>query len=168
MTRYSYSPAVAIDISGNLVTSGSGLIYAVDDTGGSSPLPIRDQNGTVISGGLEVTPLRLVPGFLLDDYPQVMWRSGSIAIPLSADGARVPEGGSRGQVLAKDSAEDYSVGWVDPPTGGGTVRSGTMVSTYEVNGKYTRPTTDPTVCVVFTGVSDPGTTALENDRWERI
>lgn len=119
MTTYSYSPSVAIDVNGNLVSSGNGLIYAISDTAGVNPLPIKDENGVTISGGLEVTPLRLIPGFIIEDAPMVLWRSGSVTVPLSADGARIPPGGSTGQHLVKASAVNYDVGWSDPPAGGG-------------------------------------------------
>lgn len=125
MTIFSYSPAVAIDINGNLVTSGTGLIYAVSDTAGVNPLPIKDENGTVITGGLDVTPLHLIPGFTIEDAPQVLWRSGSITIQLDADGARIPPGGAAGQLLAKNTQGDYDAGWVDPPVGGGGGGGGT-------------------------------------------
>lgn len=169
MTVYSYSPKVALDITGNLVQSGKGNIYAVSDTGGLNPLPIRDAGGTPIVGGLEVTPLRLIPGFLLDDEPAVMWRSGAIVIPLEADGARIPRGGNAGQSLVKSSGNDFDVAWGAAAGGGagGDTVSG-MVPVYEVNGTYTRPSNSTAISVVFTGVSDPGPVALENDRWERL
>lgn len=52
--------------------------------------------------------------------------------------------------------------------GGGTAAPNTMVSVNEVGGSYTRPTSNPAIVYVFVGASDPGSKALENDRWERI
>lgn len=172
MTLYSYSPKVALDINGNLVQSGKGSIYAITDTAGATPLTIKDANGSVITGGLEVTPLRMIPGFTIDDHPAVMWRSGAIVIPLEADGARIPRGGGLGQSLVKASANDFDVTWGAAAGGGGvgdggTVTSG-MVPVYEVNGTYTRPSTSTGISVVFTGKADPGPVAQENDRWERL
>lgn len=166
MTLYSYSAKVALDINGNLVQSGKGNIYAITDTAGATPLTIRDANGSVITGGLEVTPLRMIPGFTIEDQPAVTWRSGAIVIPLEADGARIPRGGGLGQSLVKASANDFDVTW-GAAAGGGAATSG-MVPVYEVNGTYTRPSTSTGITVVFTGVADPGPVALENDRWERL
>lgn len=169
MTLFTYSPKVAIDIFGALVQSGKGNIYAPTDTAGATPLAIKDASGSAITGGLEVTPLRMIPGFTIEDYPVVMWRSGAIVIPLEADGARIPPGGTPGQTLVKGSANDFDVAWGAPASGGGggTVTSG-MVPVYEVNGTYTRPSTSTGISVVFTGKADPGPVAQENDRWERL
>lgn len=170
MTIYPYSPTIPIDINGNLVVSGSGNIYDPDDVDGLDPLIPLGANGLALpSMSLEITPLRLIPGFF-QDRPVVVWRSGSAApVVLEAAGARIPPGGNPGEVLKKLDQEDYSVEWgVDGGgSGGGSATSG-MVPAYEVGGKYVRPTQDPGVCVVFTGFTDPGAVAFENDRWDRL
>lgn len=48
------------------------------------------------------------------------------------------------------------------------IPSGVMIAVNEVGGTYTRPTDSPHIVCVFTGVSDPGAVALENDRWEKL
>lgn len=133
MTLYNYSPSVAIDVLGNLVTSGTGLIYAVEDTAGVNPLTLLDPNGNPMVGGVDVTPLHLIPGFAVEDAPVALWRSGSVSIPLSADGARIPGGGTTGQMLVKNSPSNYDVQWADAPTGGG---GGTGGGTGAGNGDY--------------------------------
>lgn len=45
---------------------------------------------------------------------------------------------------------------------------GTMIVCTESGGGYVRPTSRADIVVVFTGASDPGAVALENDRWERL
>lgn len=149
MTLYFYLPSTAIDINGNLVTSGTGNIYAPDDAAGANALPIKDENQMAINGGLTVTPLNLIPGFALEGYPVVLWRSGSIVIPLEAAGARIPRGGTTGQVISKASVDDYDVAWIDPPasSGGGGGGGGTGVS----NGDYwNRQQTVPVVTISAT------------------
>lgn len=46
--------------------------------------------------------------------------------------------------------------------------AGTMIACNESGGNYVRPTSRADIVVVFTGASDPGAVALENDRWERL
>lgn len=46
--------------------------------------------------------------------------------------------------------------------------AGTVVNVSESGGTYTRPTARTDICVVFTGTSDPGSAALEGDKWDRV
>lgn len=122
MALYEYLPTVPIDVEGNLWRGGgSGALYLATDTQGTTPLTPRDANGTPFPGGLvTITALGMIPGFFIDDYPVVMWRSGTAPpVPLEAAGARIPRGGTAGQVIRKSSAVDYAVEWGDAPSGGG-------------------------------------------------
>ncbi len=49
-----------------------------------------------------------------------------------------------------------------------TVPAGTMFAVNESSGTYIRPSSRSDIIFVFTGVSDPASVALENDRWERL
>jgi hypothetical protein len=50
------------------------------------------------------------------DGPTVQSQLGQLATAAD-DVVSVPPGGSTGQILAKDSATDYDISWVDAPTG---------------------------------------------------
>lgn len=45
---------------------------------------------------------------------------------------------------------------------------GSTVNVKEVGGAYTRPTARTDICVIFTGVSDPGSVAIDGDKWDRL
>lgn len=85
------------------------------------------------------------------------------AIGAAASSAAVPSGGTTGQVLAKTSATNHAVAWVDPPAGGGgpvdwddlpagstqTVRWGGTA------WPATRPTSRTDVTIIFRGGTTP-------------
>lgn len=86
-------------------------------------------------------------------------------------GSGVPDGGTTGQALVKNSSVDGDVIWSDvapPSIPYSALPSGVMLNAVEVGGTYIRPTSRSDISVVFLGISDPGTIALENDRWDRI
>lgn len=115
-----FPPHVALDINGDLAR-GSGNIYAAGDTAFATPLVPRSADGALMDATITITPLNMTPGFQLEDHPVVYWRSGNAApVLLEAAGARIPAGGSAGQVVGKASSTDFDVAWVDPPAGGGT------------------------------------------------
>lgn len=93
-------------------------------------------------------------------------------LEVGADPADVyPPGGITGQALIKKSNANYDVKWgtVAGGGGGGYGGAGTMVAVYQrTDGTYQRPTTDPTIRVLFIGTEDPGTTSFENDLWGRL
>lgn len=77
MVTYIYRPQAAIDASGELVTAGSGQVFAAP-TGGS-PLTVRNSAGvnvtTIAVSGIGQTEL-----FEIDDYPELYWRSGGYVV----------------------------------------------------------------------------------------
>lgn len=106
-------------------------------------------------------------GWVVEQILQRVGTNGGGASPGLGSGTAengIPVGGVTGQMLVKRSNFDFDAEWTNPASGGG----GTIIPAYESGGKYTRPTTDPNICVIFTGASDPGSVALENDRWERL
>lgn len=160
---------LAVDEQGNIARDSVGRLYDVSDTTRARPLAVTDLNGVPFpDNAVPTSAIGVIAPFRVDGHSVVSWVSGQYRMDIPAIDA-VPRGGSYGQVLGKASSEDFDFSWMSPSeAGGGSSGGGTMIPAYEANGKYTRPTTDPKICVIFTGSSDPGSVALENDRWERL
>lgn len=158
-----YPSLLAVSDTGQVLPLASGQIYDIDDFTAARPLQITDLNGTPIAGSvLQSAPNGVLPRFRENSTRTVVsWVSGPHRMDIPCLDM-VPPGGRAGQVLVLGQSGTFV--WADNVAGGG----GTMVPAYETNGRYTRPTTDPNICVIFTGVSDPGSVAKENDRWERL
>ncbi|GJF04977.1 hypothetical protein [Pseudonocardia sp. D17] len=88
---------------------------------------------------------------------------GTTSTTVAAGNRGVPSGGTGGQLLAKTSATDYALGWVDPPSAGGGGSSPLSVAGVVPSGSVTPSivhnlgTTDVTVWVreVATGIWTP-------------
>lgn len=48
------------------------------------------------------------------------------------------------------------------------IPAGSVLNVKETGGAYTRPTARTDVTVIFTGVSDPGSVAIDGDKWDRL
>lgn len=119
MTTYVYSPRSAVTIAGLLAPVGaSGQIFASSDLNQTSPLTLTDANGVQIPN-IIVSPLGMLGGFRVEDQPTVVWKSGPYTAMLEADGARIPQGGTAGDVLVKTTGADFAVGWAAAPASGG-------------------------------------------------
>lgn len=119
MTIYTYSPRSAVTIAGLLAPIGaSGQIFASNDLTQSTPLTLTDANGVQIPN-IVVSPLGMLQGFRVDGHPTVVWKSGPYTAMLEADGARIPLGGTAGQILTKASGTDFDVVWSAAPASGG-------------------------------------------------
>lgn len=91
-------------------------------------------------------------------YTRTTWVNGPAGgTPISAAGLNNMEVGieeAHAAIAAIEAAEAL------PP--------GSVMYANEVAGTYTRPTARTDICVIFTGVADPGATALEGDKWDRL
>ena len=45
--------------------------------------------------------------------------------------------------------------------------AGSVLTVMESAGTYTRPTARADLCVIFTGASDPGSVAVDGDKWDQ-
>jgi hypothetical protein len=97
MTWYVYPSMVAVDATGNVLRSGSGQIFAESDESGTTPLPLRDLNGLTITE-IQINDLGLTESFQVEQ-PEVVWRSGSFAVPLSS-----PKGMREAAEMAQEAA----------------------------------------------------------------
>jgi len=77
VVTYIYRPQAAIDSTGELVTSGSGQVFAAP-TGGS-PLTVRNSAGVNVTT-ISVSPIGQTELFEIDDYPELYWRSGGYVV----------------------------------------------------------------------------------------
>ena len=83
MTTYTYRSQVAIASDGTLATSGVGQVYAIDDTGFTTPLTVSlpgDTEGTDVG----VNELFLTQTFTIEDHPELWWVSGSFVVHLAS------------------------------------------------------------------------------------
>jgi hypothetical protein len=78
---YAFRPMPAIDQSGELVTSGSGQVYAAA-TGGS-PLTVRNEAGVSITD-IPVSSLGMTSYFEHDTIPEMYWRSGDFVVHVAS------------------------------------------------------------------------------------
>lgn len=118
-----YVSRVVVDSEGVPLQNAVGQVFAISDTENTSPLDIYDAGGSSFSldelksNGDGVTPEFNTPG-----QPHVKWVSGPYTVDmLSWD--TIPDGGGTGQVLAKNSDDDYDLEWVNQGSGlpeGGT------------------------------------------------
>lgn len=106
-------------VTGVLAQGLVGSVYAVTDTGFTTPLDIFDSGGSAFAGNQLVSgPNGVLPEFSCPGYLVVRWKSGEYTMDIPCVD-QVPAGGATGQLLAKLSAGDYDLGWVAPPSGGG-------------------------------------------------
>lgn len=146
MTDYIFDGIVALNPATGLPEpNGTGQVYALADTGLTTPLTVRSLSGitttTVTSG-----PLGAVTVFVTEDHPRVRWVSGGQQIVLTSfdglladaiaarqaaigaltelqafvgehEGIDFPAGGAPGNVLTLDSAGERR--WLPPTEGGG-------------------------------------------------
>lgn len=84
MTTYTFPSYPALDpTTETLVRGASGQVYDINDTSGTTPLSITDLNGLPLSE-VKTTEQGVTDSFRVEDHPEVIWRSGPYAIPLSA------------------------------------------------------------------------------------
>lgn len=169
MALFTYAPNAVLDpVTGEPILLGNGKVYLPNDAGFTSPLI------TTKPSGATTTEVQVRNGasesFMLDDVMACIWvddENPSLTSALQPILPGVPAGGSMGQVLGKTTNSDYDLEWVDGPAGGGG-GPGSMIVVNQSGTSYTRPSSDPNIVYVFTGTADPGSVALENDRWDRI
>jgi hypothetical protein len=77
VVTYIYRPQAAIDANGELVTAGSGQVFAAP-TGGS-PLTVRNSAGLNVTT-IAVSSIGQTELFEIDDYPELYWRSGNYVV----------------------------------------------------------------------------------------
>lgn len=115
-------------------------------------------SGAALPNPIQVNAQGIGPAFSHATIDRVAWTAGGLSGYFTSY-----EGLKQVATDAATAAQDLLV-----QAQSGAFASG-MYPVYEVNGTYTRPTTLPShVSVIFTGVSDPGSLAHENDRWERL
>lgn len=84
MVAYTFPSYPALDpTSETLVRGASGQVYDINDTAGTTPLSITDLNGLPLSE-VKTTEQGVTAPFRVENKPEVIWRSGPYAIPLSA------------------------------------------------------------------------------------
>lgn len=134
MPYFTFPAFVAVDPTNpqNAVAAAVGQVYATSDTAFSTPLPITDLNDNPLTE-LTSNEIGLVPAFRADCAEGlVVWGSGAFGVPLMAPQAIlsaaeaaaaaataailsvVPEGGTVGQVLTKDSSTNFDTSWQTP------------------------------------------------------
>lgn len=77
MAWYPFPPTAALNTEGELAQSGSGAIYALDDTGFTTPLTVRDASGASITS-VTVSSIGVHQWFEVEDHGAVWWKSGSL------------------------------------------------------------------------------------------
>lgn len=103
MTTYTFPSYPALDpTTETLVRGASGQAYDINDTSGTTPLSVTDLNGLPLSE-IKTTEQGITDSFRVVDHPEVIWRSGSYAIPLSAPKA-MREAAEAAVVAAEASA----------------------------------------------------------------
>lgn len=70
----------------------------------------------------------------------------------------LPAGGTTGQVLAKASAADYDVEWVDAASGSGTVTSVSVVTANGISGTVANATTTPAITLALGDITPSSVT----------
>ena len=91
-------------------------------------------------------------------YSKTAWVNGSIGgTPMSAANLNKMEDGIEAAHLA--------IAVLEAADG---LPAGSVMFANESSGTYVRPTARTDICVIFTGVVDPGATALEGDKWDRL
>lgn len=83
MATYTYRPQPAVGADGTLSTDGVGSVYAVTDTGFTTPLTVI-ASGEVPTTVLQVSPLGLLPGFRIDGHPELIWASGEAVVHIAS------------------------------------------------------------------------------------
>jgi hypothetical protein len=77
-------------------------VYDINDTSGTTPLSVTDLNGIPLSE-IKTTDQGITDSFRVEDHPEVIWRSGSYAIPLSSPKA-MRDAAEQAAASAADSA----------------------------------------------------------------
>lgn len=107
MATFVYRPQAAIDSSGNLVTSGSGQVFA-QMTGGTA-LTVRNAAGLNVDT-INVSSIGQTELFQVDDYPELYWRSGTYVVHIFSITAMVAAvASSEAAAVASAAAAEASV-----------------------------------------------------------
>lgn len=105
MVAYTFPSYPALDpTTETLVRGASGQVYDINDTAGSTPLSITDLNGLPLAE-VKTTEQGITTPFRVEDKPEVIWRSGSYAIPLSAPKAMRDAAESSAQSAASSATD---------------------------------------------------------------
>lgn len=132
MVVYIFRAQAAIDATGNLVTSGTGQVFAAPS--GGTALTVRDPETQVNTTTVTVSGIGQTSTFEVDDLPEVWWRSGDFLVHLaSVTGMRdVAEAAAasaaalaEGVVRSVNGVVPDSTGAVNVSTSGGTGGTGT-------------------------------------------
>lgn len=159
---YPFDQLFAVDPAGTgrVAANAQVTIFQPGDPS-KTPVQITTLSGNPMPNPVQVNEIGFGTAFMHASLDELAWEGGGYSGLLhSYQGMK--EVALAAQVAAEAALRQINNG------GGGGGGGGTMIPTYEVGGTYTRPTTDPKICVIFTGSADPGAIAFENDRWERI
>lgn len=100
MTTYPFPSQIALDVNGDLVTAGSGSIYAYTDTGFTTPLALTDESGGAKST-VAVSSLGATEYFATTDEGVVWWKSGSLPAVLLVSFQGYADAAAASQVAAE-------------------------------------------------------------------
>lgn len=157
---YSYDQIFAVDPSNTSRVASNGIvtIYTPGDAT-KTPITITSLSGAAMANPVQVNDLGFGPAFMHATLDRVAWSGGGLeGLFTSYEGLK--EVAVAAQLAAEETLRKVTSGEATPTSG--------LVPVYEVNGSYTRPDTSTKVSYIFTGYSDPGAVALENDRWEKL
>lgn len=157
---FTFDQIFAVDPSNPERVASNGLvtIFAPGDPN-RTPLPLSTVSGAALANPIPVNEQGFGPAFVHQTMDRVAWEGGGL------EGFFTSYEGIKNVALAAQAAAEETLRQVS--SGEATPTSG-LVPVYEVNGGYTRPNNSTKVSYIFTGYSDPGSVALENDRWEKL
>lgn len=158
---FTFDQILAMDPSNSdrVASNGVVTIYAPGDTN-MTPLTITSTSGTPLQNPIQVNGLGFGPAFVHATLDRVAWSGGGL------NGFFTSYEGLKEVAVAAQASADELLRRV---TSGEASATSGLVPVYEsASGTYTRPNNSKTISYVFTGYSDPGNVALENDRWEKL
>lgn len=157
---FTYDQIFAVDPSNTsrVASNGAITIYAPGDPT-KTPITITSVSGAPLANPIQVNELGFGPAFMHATLDRVAWSGGGMeGLFTSYEGLK--NVALDAQAAAAEVLRRVTSGEATPTSG--------LVPVYEINGAYTRPDTSTKVSYIFTGYSDPGAVALENDRWEKL
>ena len=114
---------VVVDSEGVPLVNAVGQIFAVSDTSNTTPLDIFDAGGSSFAlDQLKSNGDGVTPEFNTPSAQRVRWVSGPYTVDMLAWDT-IPTGGGTGQILGKNSDNDFDLEWVNQGSGlpaGGT------------------------------------------------